>query len=387
MRIAYLTEWSPYDETGVLKKLIGQVSAWRALGAEAQLFALCPLRDAVPACSYEDFGSIIGRIHEDKIKAYPAARLGFVNKIISTPEAKRQLSAFAPDVIYYRQHGPWYPGLASLLKLAPVVMEINTREEMDARLWGLAFQMADTGTKKLVHSHAAAFICMTDEIAEPYLLSGKPVGVIPNAMNNFPPRVLPPSGNASPALVITATPLGIAECWHGVDKLFDLAAALPHFLIHVVGYSRSHYEPRPIPENLIFHGYLGGAALAELYARCDVGFGSLAAHRKSLRQACPLKTREYLSYGLPVIVGYEEAEERLRNTDFVLEIPNHENNIRDSVDQIRQFAEAWLGRRVVEDLSAMSLDSKERQRLEFLEKLLQSGSAADEQGVRGTPGA
>lgn len=372
MRIAYLTEWSPYDETGVLRKLVGQVSAWRSLGAEAELFSICPLRDGPPACSYLDYGSVIGRIHEDKIKAHPSARLGYLNKVISVPEATRQLKEFAPDIVYYRQHGPWYPGLGTLLKMAPVVMEINTREEIDAKLWGYWFHLVETKTKNLVHSKASAFICMTDEIAEPYLKSGKPVKTVANAMNDWPLQMLPPSGNSRPELIMTATPLGAAVCWHGVDKLFHLAGALPDFRFHVAGFSASHFRERTIPENLVFHGYLGGEALADLYAKCDVGIGSLAAHRKSLRQACPLKTREYLSYGLPVIVGYEEAEEPLRNADFVLEIGNHENNVRDSVEPVRQFAESWLSRRVGDDLSFMSLETKERLRLEFLEQVLHS---------------
>ena len=365
MRIAYLTEWSPYAETGVLKKLVNQVSTWRTLGVEAEVFAICPLQDVKPACNYLQFGRVIGTFNQSALEKYPFARLGYLNKIFSVPEVKRRLRTFRPDVIYYRQQGPWYPGLGSLLRVAPTVVEINIVQE-ESKLWGFFLGVLDSNTKAFVQSRDKGFVCMTDEIAEPFRKTGLSVAVIPNALPLTPPAFFPPSGNKVPNLVMVATPLRTSACWHGVDKLFDLAKALPEFQIHVVGYTASQYPEQQIPSNLHFHGVVVGDALAAIYARCDIGIASVAAYRHNAKEGCALKTREYLAYGLPVILGYVEAEKPLREADFMLQIGNYENNVKDSIGAIRQFVLMWMGRRVVHDFSFMSAATKERQRLDFM---------------------
>lgn len=375
MRILYLTEWSPFQESGVLKKLIAQVQAWRELGADAQLLSICTLSGATPACSYEQFGKIVGTFHQDHLKRFPFARLGYWNKIVSAHQAAAVLQAAAPDLVYYRQHGPYYPGLGGLLERKPTIIEINTRAEVESKLWGRAVDFMETRTREFVHRHAAGFVCMTDEIAVPFRRRGVPVAVIPNAINALQSEPLPPTKNRNPKLVIVATPLATSACWNGVDKLFALARRLSAFEFHVVGYSAAHFAEQA-PANLVFHGYLDSEGLSAVYAQSDVGLGTLAAHRKKLEQACSLKTREYLSYGLPVIVGYQEAEAGLRGKPYILEIPNRESNLLDSVDEIQRFAEQWLKRRVTDDLSFMSRQAKERERLAFFEQILQDSKAA-----------
>jgi hypothetical protein len=370
MRIAYLTEWSPYSETGVLRKLVKQVATWRDLGMEAELFIICPTDERDPAYDFNSFGRVFGSFSADQLRAYPFARLGYFNKILSVPKTARALRSFRPDVIYYRQHGPWYPGLGKLLSIAPTVLEINSREDIEPQLWGYWQGVVDRHTKARVLSKAAGFVSMTEEIAEYYRPFGKPVDVVPNALDIYPPQILPTTGNLRPAYVMIATPLDTSVCWHGADKLFDLAAALPNHDFHVAGYSASHYSDRvPLP-NLTFHGYLGRDALTRLLARCDIGIASLAAHRKGLKEGCALKTRTYLSYGLPVIIGYIEAEKGLSGQDFVLPIDNHEENVRDNVGPISEFAERWRNSRVPADLGFMSSETKERQRLAFFDRVL-----------------
>lgn len=368
MRVAYLTEWSPYSETGVLKKLVNQVATWRKLGNEAELFSICVRQNAEPACDYLQFGRVIGAFDQPTVQKYRFARLGYLNKILSVSEADRRLRTFRPDVIYYRQHGPWYPGLGRLLRIAPVVAEINAVQD-EPKLWGFVVGLLETKSKAFVYSRTSGFVCMTDEIAQPFRKAGVRVEVIPNALQQIPPACPPPSGNNVPHLVMVATPIPTKFCWHGVDKMFDLATALPDFQFHVVGYTASQYPERSIPLNLHFHGILGRDALAGIYARCDVGLGSLAAYRHGATEGCALKTREYLAHGLPVILGYVEAEKALRDADFMLQVGNYEENVQDNIGAIRKFSCAWLGRRVVHDFSFMSAVTKERQRLDFMRQV------------------
>lgn len=375
-RIAYLTEWSPYEETGVLRKLIGQVQAWRELGSTAEVFSITPRQDRAPALDYMSYGRVFGLISQGLMRNLPFARLGYVNKVISAAQAAVAIRRFSPDLIYYRQNGPWYPGVEALLSIAPVIMEINTDEEAEAQLWGARLARMYRKTQHRVRARAAGYVCVTGEIARLYRAEGKPVRVIANSMWGDPRVALEPTGNDEPVFVFVGSRTVGADSWHGVDKLLELAGALPSCRFSVVGLEAGDFANFTIPSNVTFHGEKRGEDLIDIYRHSDVGIGSLALHRTNLEEACPLKTREYLMYGLPVIVGYTEAEVGLRGVDYVLELGNSPDNVRNNVGAIDAFARAWRGRRVDADLGFMSPRYKAAERLRFFEEIVSSARGA-----------
>ena len=369
LRIAYLTEWTPYEETGVLRKLIGQIEAWRGLGAEAQLFSVAPLQDRTPALEFERFGTVVGAIHQRFLDKYPFARLGYVNKVVSLSRLKKALRAFRPDVIYYRQNGPWYPGLDEVFSIAPTVLELNTDETVENKLWGSLFSRFHRATQARTHDRMSGFVCVTGEIARKFRAAGKPVAVIGNSMWGEP-QPLPPASNSQPVFVFVGSATIGELSWHGVDKIFRLASRLPQSTFHVVGMTADAFPGSAIPDNVVMHGEKRGAALIDIYRQSDIGIGSLALHRIDLEEACPLKTREYLMYGLPVVIGYTEVEERLNDADFVIRLKNQEDNVAEAVDRIGQFSERWKGRRISADLRFLTSEAMARQRLEFFASII-----------------
>ena len=66
----------------------------------------------------------------------------------------------------------------------------------------------------------------------------------------------------------------------------------------------------------------------------DVAIGTLSLHTKQMEEACPLKVREYLAWGLPVIIGYKDTEFPAPDTAFLLQLPNNPTNVHDHLDQI-----------------------------------------------------
>jgi glycosyltransferase involved in cell wall biosynthesis len=371
MRIAYLTEWAPYSETGVLRKLISQIEAWQELGASAQIFSIAPVRDTLPALNFNKFGSVVGRFHQRDLDRYPFARLGYFNKIASVDAMASALKRFAPDVIYYRQNGPWYPGLARLLAIAPTALEINTDESTENRLWGSFFDRFHKVTSGLTHKNVHAFVCVTDEIAKGYAGTGKPVAAIANAMW-AEPQSLPASGNSSPSFVFVGSPTVGPLSWHGVDKIFQLAALIPDATFHVVGMRPRDFQGMTIPINVLMHGQMAIGALKEVYQRCDVAISTLALHRIQIDEASPLKTREYLMYGLPVVIGYREAEKSLNTAEYVLSLPNTENNATEGVAAIAKFSKKWVNKRISDDLRFMGRREKAYEQLEFLSTLIRT---------------
>lgn len=368
LRIAYFTEWSPYEQSGVLKKLIGQIRSWRELGHEATLFTIGPRHDTPTAGDFAQFGETFGALHQSSLDKYPFARLGFVNKLASVRLAAKRLREYRPDIIYYRAQGFWYPGLASILRIAPTVLEVNTIEAAEAPHWGklYAFWHRLTGTRtfRLVD----AMVCVTDEIARTYAGFGKPSAVIANSLDQGGAR-LAPAANEKPAFVFVGSATVGSGGWHGIDKLVDLAGALPDHRFNVVGMRAEDLGITP-PSNLHFHGTLHGEALTDVYRRSDIAISTLALHRLGMAEACPLKTREYLMNGLPVIVGYTEAEQGLHGVDYVLDIGNREDNVATSTAAIRDFAERWHGRRVDADLTFLTSRSKAQERIDFFQEIL-----------------
>jgi hypothetical protein len=89
-----------------------------------------------------------------------------------------------------------------------------------------------------------------------------------------------------------------------------------------------------------------------------------------MSQAAPLKTREYLLWGLPVIIGYVDPDLDDSNW-FVLKLPNSERNVIDSVDRIRQYVKLVASKRVPRNAVAGRIDiaRKETDRMAFLNEV------------------
>jgi hypothetical protein len=152
--------------------------------------------------------------------------------------------------------------------------------------------------------------------------------------------------------------------WHGIDKVLSLAAALPEFDFDIVCPLAEEID---VPPNVRVHGYLSSDAFAKVLARADAAFAGLAFHRIGLTQACPLKVREYLVHGLPVILGYDDPD-LADDPWFALTLPNREDNVASSIDCIRAFVHDVAGKRVPHEDAAerVGVAAKEKRRLELL---------------------
>ena len=152
-----------------------------------------------------------------------------------------------------------------------------------------------------------------------------------------------------------------------------LAAAKPKWVIHAVGVSKSMFADG-CPENIRLPGRLARAEYEPVAARCTVGFGTLALHRKGMEEACALKVREYLAMGLPVVLGNRDADIP-KGAAYSLQLPNEERNVAENVERIEGFVEGWRGRRVARsDVAHLDSAFKEKKRLALLADLKTASS-------------
>lgn len=265
------------------------------------------------------------------------------------------------DAIYCRELPP-APGLRELLRRVPVLIEINgdvSRELGDSwkgrsRTRARGVQLGNAAGVVFV-SRALHRACKPEPqryivLANPSLPSSVSVAEAPRPLR--------------PTVVL----IGYAKHpWAGMDKFVALARALPEFDFVVIGAALDG------PSNLRCHPSLRQADADAVMSGCTVGVGPLGCHRRGIVEASPLKVRNYLALGLPVIQACEDTD--LGDADScVLQLPNVEDNVLPNVDAIRAFVQrAFEDRSLSEQAHALahgrlSLRAKERTRLAFIER-------------------
>jgi glycosyltransferase involved in cell wall biosynthesis len=358
MRIAYITIHVAPEimQGGVGKKIQSQTAIWREQGHEAALFSLTPAEINFPEAHQFIFNQRLNLAQRE------------VNRSVTLKRMLSSIQEYRVDIIYLRYGLYSYP-LHQLFKIAPVVVETNSNDIMEYRGRGHFFYWMNRLTRNLTLSPASGCIIPTHELASAlHLKAGTPVCVIANGLDLKDARVLPPTNHASPVITLAGSP---GMNWHGVDKLIKLAGLYPDLQVNIVGYSPRDVDV-PVPPNVHLHGFLGREALREILSQTDVACGTLALHRKGMHEACPLKVREALACGIPVILGYKDTDLENVELETILRIPNTEDNVIQNAERIRKFAYEMIGKRVTIESVAPYLDQRQKEmtRLEFLQTVL-----------------
>lgn len=114
--------------------------------------------------------------------------------------------------------------------------------------------------------------------------------------------------------------VGIANIqkWHGYDRVinglyeyYKERKGNTNVYFHIVGEGREKYnlkklvESLDIKENVIFEGAKSGEELDKLLDKMDIGVSSLSLFRGAIG-GDPIKTKEFIGRGFPVILGYND---------------------------------------------------------------------------------
>lgn len=366
MKIAFLTKFNVGVESGVLKKIALQLKLWRSFGADARLFALAPT-DRV----WSGLDGVPVVVSSADVDGDARVVSKFRHRFSGMAKLMRRLDEFAPDVVFWR-YTTYYPAVAKMMRRYPTVLEINTDdlEEYRLRFSALA-NWYHRALRGRVLRPARGMIFVTDELRSRFDAFDAEKIVVPNSidLSEFSPP--PPPNNDRPRLLFVAA---AGRAWHGFDKVFRLAARFPDWRFDVVGPERSDFDD--VPPNVTVRGKLTREEYEPTVAETDVALGTLSLHRKGLEEACPLKVREYLAYGLPTVVGYRDVDFDDED-DFVLRIPNVERNVEEAADEIAAFVERWKGTRVDrERVRRIDATEKERRKYDFLAEVVRQSSDA-----------
>ena len=347
-RIAYLIQHDITTNDGVAKKIKSQVDSWRAYGAEVEVYAIVPRLGAsiVDARLYKSSG-------------YIRLRLKLNTDLLS------DVSFFEPDVIYFR-YNTVSRDFLWLSRRFKIVCELNTLDLDEFKLLALREKSVKAWLRYFSYGLLRGFvlrrvdgvIAVTNEILNHRTNKKfkRPGAVIPNSidLDKYPTIKNLKDSDDRPSLFFIGTP---HQPWHGVDIINEMARELPDYEFHVVGLTGNSLN------NLTYYGYLPQSEYLKILKRCHICIGSLAMYRNNMEEACPLKVREYLSYGYPVIIGYAD-------TAFMSgEKPHWLLQLTKNIDYhlLRKFIERNL--HVVvrhEELAAISAANNEMKRVQFI---------------------
>jgi hypothetical protein len=340
------------------KKIQSQVAAWNARGHAARLFMHTSEHEPSELIEAEYF-----------FYAASGKAKTEINRIRAAGRMVAAVRKFQPDLIYLRYSIYVYPA-HRLMEIAPVVEEINTNDLTQHEGLGGIYSLYNRLTRGIFLHRIRGLVTVSRELAvssafAPYR---KPTRVIANGcrLEDFPQ--LPAPANPIPHLVFIGNP---GYPWHGVDKLIDLAGRFSDIHIDIVGYDQlSEFES--LPANVTLHGYLAMQEYQKVLANADVAISSLALHRVQLEEGSPLKSRECLAFGLPLVLAYADTDLESTDCDFLLKIPNKEDNIQTHAQAIRNFAFRMRGRRADREFLKTHIDAdhKEAARLAFFEEIL-----------------
>jgi hypothetical protein len=368
MRIAYIALHieDKIFRGGVGTKISTQVRLWREFGNQVEMFYLSPTETQNKEHKTYSFSPSINK---------PLLRL--VSREFNRSQALRRLindvAQYHPDIIYLR-YGLFTLPLQYLYNIAPVVVEINTNDVDEYRLRGQFYYWLNRITRNITLGKAAGFISVSHEIAQsPHnQIYRKPTLVTANGIDLEQYDPLPAPNNSTPVLAMAVSP-GLK--WHGIDKIRNLALLCPDIHFSIIGYRENDFENRN-PSNMRFCGFVERQQVKNILATADVAIGTLSLYKNNMEEASPLKVREALALGLPVIIGYKDTDLSDLNTDMILRLPNTENNVSDNVEKIRQFAYEMIGKRIDRELiySRIDIHTKEKEKLAFLRSLTNENS-------------
>lgn len=349
-KIAYALISYHAAHSGVYAKILDQVTFWRSKSIEVQLFVIT---DEKSVSFWKAIDPNCVTLIDSKVRS----------KVINRFRLVALAAKFNPSVIYLRES---FPIFLPRIKM-PIVLEIQSFVGNELKIRSKGKYLLLACLRRFVYSRVSGAVFVTSELMNKneFSLSDDILKIpIGNAINLN--RILPLPSNYQDDLNIFFVGSS-SQIWHGISELVKFAELNPDIFVHIVGEDQESSRP-----NLHFYGHLEPFEYHQIAAKCIAGIGTLNLSAKHMEEASPLKVREYLAMGLPVIIRYHDVDLDQSN-DFVLQLPVDERCFSDFSHEIRVFLDTWSRKRVPKSaISHLDVSVKESKRLEFLDRVIET---------------
>lgn len=310
-KLLYITRYSLHQSFNLQKKFDGQISAFKNLGFdvyfigfdEKNLYLINGEKKTVIGKTHFGFPSYLhtlfyNDLHKAAIKAI--REVGF-------------------DYVYWRSAPLW----GSSYKVAKAIKSNKAKFVYEIPTFPPQSESHMNGFRKLFSIYSKSLSKKFDPLVDYYVVigedaggeyKGKPAINIENGIDISNITVRNPKIDSDTVHILA---LASMCYWHGYDRLIKSLAeykGTQDVVIHMVGGNDGGClnEWKELANNLslqdkvIFHGPMAGQDLEEMFNLCDVGINSLAMYRKGFKVTMELKTREYVSRGLPFVCAVED---------------------------------------------------------------------------------
>lgn len=354
MRIVYFLSHDITKNDGVTKKVADQVGEWSRQGHTVSVYCVAPT------------------VGDSLLLAFrrPAKLRHFLGKLIPDYVLLQEIAAFEPDIVYVR-YELWHATYGKIILRFPCVVEVNSLDDQELTLQAktvpsirrLVRKYSNRVFRRIIFRRVVGIVAVTKEIANHVAIRRfqKPVVVVPNGIDLCKYTILKrmKSDTESTQLFFVGSP---GQPWHGVDHMERMALHFPDWHFHFVGMKK------PDTFNCTYHGYLSQIEYRRVLENCHVCIGTMALRRNHMQEACPLKVREYLAYGFPVIIGYTDtAWAESEQPNWLLRVSEE----LPDMEMIRSFVNR--NRDVVvprEEVERIDVRNVERSRLKFLSRFV-----------------
>lgn len=267
--------------------------------------------------------SLSAGIFEFSVKVLPGERRNLLRRARDYMSFRREYYAWLKaeskkyDVILlrYSTSDPFLHAFISGCQ-KPVYLVHHTLELSELRAMGGVANKFRIGLERICrarnHEASSGFIGVTKEILQhrPKIKAGdRPNFCYPNGVmvEDFAVsrREVEKSKNQVAVLIFVASQF---SRWHGLDLLLDsIEKSKADFVLHIAGHLEEKDRIRAENDRRIFlHGHVTKKKLEDLISVAEVGLSSFALHRNGMKEACPLKSREYLAQGLAIYGGHRD---------------------------------------------------------------------------------
>lgn len=364
MKVVYLLDENINHPSGVIKKINAQIEEWVKYDVEVYILSIATTNNIGVNPCITPKAKFAKTFNSTKLKL-KGIYFNMWNKIASTNAILKTINEISPDVIYLREMIA-LPGLVKIVSKFPTILEANTLFLNEAKLGNPLRWYLIKLLQPHLYKHIDGFISVTNEISNQFLNFSADILTIANGIS-FEKKAqtsIIKTHNLRPQVVFVGTP---GMPWHGVDLYYKMAELILEADFHLIGPTVNQDTLLP---NFFSHGYLQPEQLSEVYSKMDIAVGSLALFRNNMKEACVLKVREYLKFGLPVIIGYSDVD--INDFPFILKIENSENGVIKEIDDIRQFILNMKGFVVPQNLiePVISSQVKEETRIKFVKRII-----------------
>ncbi len=338
--------------SGICTQMDWEQEAAHALGLEWQVKMFCPMHSK-GAFKVMHFDSSINAENLNtrlkKLLAWGQLRKNYHNWLLNQQD---KVDIF---LLRYYVHDPFQLAFVKRCK-KPVYFVHHTLEVPELALpegiAGWIRSSLETFIGNPTIAKASGIIGMTQEIVDYELtragVPGKPSYVYPNGIIFNEQKLIDRRSEDIPEFLFVAN----FAPWHGLDRrLTTIAKSKEKFLLHLVGEIPKESLLLVQDSRIRIYGALTHEEIVILSQQCWIGLASFALDRKKMKQACPLKTREYLMLGLPVYGDYQDVFQK--NTPYF-------RTGSENIEGILKFAKETrvIEKENISKLAQLSIDKK-----------------------------